>query len=261
MQRILVIDNDPTITRQLKRGLFYEGFSVILAGTGEAGLVLAREYPADLIVLDIILPGIDGLEVLRQLHAADPQLPIIILTAKHTPVDQVLGLEAGADDYVVKPFTFTVLLARIRALLRRQHAGHPAVMTFADLRIDTSSRQVYRGEREIVLTSLEFKLLQTFLEHPQQVLAKDALLGLVWSADFTGSQNVVEVYVKQLRQKLEASGETRLLHTLRGAGYILRDMQAVRRGDGQAGLELSSGNVQRSLTSHTADSGTLVSKQ
>lgn len=261
MQRILVIDDDLAVTRLLKRGLFYEGFSVILAGSGEAGLALAREFPPDLVVLDIILPGIDGLEVLRRLHAADPQLPVIILTAKDTSADQVLGLEAGADDYVVKPFTFAVLLARIRAHLRRQHAEHPSVLTFTDLRLDTSSRQVYRGEREIVLTSLEFKLLQTFLEHPQQVLTKDMLLGMVWSADFTGSQNVVEVYVKQLRQKLEAGGEVRLLHTLRGAGYILREMQAIRQDDGRADLQLSSANLQLCLKSPTVDGGTLLSRQ
>ena len=206
MQRILVIDDDPAVTRLLKRGLFYEGFSVILAGSGEAGLTLARDYPPDLVVLDIVLPGIDGLEVLRRLHAADPQLPILILTAKDAPADQVLGLESGADDYVVKPFIFAVLLARVRALLRRQHAEHPSVLTFTDLALDRSSRQVRRGQREIVLTSLEFKLLQTFLEHPQQLLAKDTLLSLVWGADFGVSRNLVEVYVKQLRQKFGGWG-------------------------------------------------------
>jgi len=226
MQRILVIDDDPAVTRLLKRGLFYEGFSVILAGSGEAGLILARDYPPDLVVLDIVLPGIDGLEVLRRLHAADPQLPILILTAKDAPADQVLGLESGADDYVVKPFIFAVLLARVRTLLRRQHAEHPSVLTFTDLALDRSSRQVRRGQREIVLTSLEFKLLQTFLEHPQQLLAKDTLLSLVWGADFGVSRNLVEVYVKQLRQKLEGGGEPRLLHTLRGAGYVLREAPA-----------------------------------
>jgi DNA-binding response OmpR family regulator len=261
MQRILVIDDDPAVTRLLKRGLFYEGFSVILAGSGEAGLTLARDFPADLVVLEIVLPGIDGLEVLRRLHVDDPQLPVLILTAKDAPADQVLGLESGADDYVVKPFTFAVLLARIRALLRRQYAEHPSVLTFTDLTLDTSSRQVYRGRREIVLTSLEFKLLQIFLEHPQQVLTKDALLGLAWSADFNGSQNVVEVYVKQLRQKLEAGGESRLLHTIRGAGYILRELQATRQDDGQEELQQSSANLQPSLKSPTGNRGTIPSSQ
>src|SRR6266487_2009082 len=153
MQRILVIDDDPAVTRLLKRGLFYEGFSVIVAGSGEAGLTLARDYPPDLVVLDIMLPGIDGLEVLRRLRAVDSELPILILTAKDAPADQVLGLEAGADDYVVKPFTFEVLLARVRALLRRQQAEHPPVLSFADLTLDTGSHTVRRSGREVVLTS------------------------------------------------------------------------------------------------------------
>jgi DNA-binding response OmpR family regulator len=223
MQRILVIDDDPAITSLLKRGLSYEGFSVDIAGAGEAGLALAREHPPDLVVLDIMMPGINGLEVLRRLRAADDRLPVLMLTAKDAPADQVQGLEAGADDYVVKPFTFEVLLARVRALLRRQQAEHPPVLAFADLTLDTGSHTVRRGQREVVLTSLEFKLLHTFLEHPQQVLSKDTLLDRVWGYDFGGNANVVEVYVKQLRQKLEGQGEPRLLHTIRGAGYVLRE--------------------------------------
>ncbi len=146
-----------------------------------------------------------------------------LLTAKDAPADQVQGLEAGADDYVVKPFTFEVLLARVRALLRRQHAEHPPVLSFADLTLDTGSHTVRRGPRDVTLTSLEFKLLQTFLEHPQQVLSKEVLLDRVWAYDFGGNANVVEVYVKQLRRKLEGEGEPRLLHTIRGAGYVLRE--------------------------------------
>ena len=223
MQRILVIDDDPAITSLLKRGLSYEGFTVDIAGTGEAGLTLARERPPDLVVLDIMMPGINGLEVLRRLRVADDRLPVLMLTAKDAPADQVQGLEAGADDYVVKPFSFEVLLARVRALLRRQQAEHPPVLTFADLTLDTGSHMVRRGAREVVLTSLEFKLLQTFLEHPQQVLSKETLLDRVWGYDFGGNANVVEVYVKQLRQKLEGAGAPRLLHTIRGAGYVLRE--------------------------------------
>jgi DNA-binding response OmpR family regulator len=223
MQRVLVIDDDPAITSLLKRGLSYEGFVVDIAGTGEAGLALARERVPDLVVLDIMMPGINGLEVLRRLRAADERLPVLMLTAKDAPADQVQGLEAGADDYVVKPFTFEVLLARVRALLRRQQAEHPPVLTFADLILDTGGHTVRRGAREVILTSLEFKLLQTFLEHPQQVLSKETLLDRVWGYDFGGNANVVEVYVKQLRQKLEANGEPRLLHTIRGAGYVLRE--------------------------------------
>ena len=261
MQRILVIDDDPAVTRLLKRGLFYEGFTAIVAGSGEAGLILARDYPPDLVVLDIMLPGIDGLEVLHRLRAADSELPILILTAKDAPADQVLGLESGADDYVVKPFTFAVLLARVRALLRRQYASRPSVLTLTDLAIDTCSHQVRRGQREIVLTSLEFKLLQMFLEHPQQVLAKHALLSLVWGADFGVSPNVVEVYVKQLRQKLEAGGEPRLLHTIRGAGYVLREAWAVRPADEQDDPQLSSANPQLSLKSPTGSRGTIPPRQ
>jgi DNA-binding response OmpR family regulator len=223
MRRILVIDDDPAITSLLKRGLSYEGYTVDIASTGEAGLARARERPPDLVVLDIMMPGISGLEVLRRLRAAGDRLPVLMLTAKDAPADQVLGLEAGADDYVVKPFTFEVLLARVRALLRRQQAEHPPVLSFADLTLDTGSHTVRRGARDVVLTSLEFKLLQTFLEHPQQVLSKDVLLDRVWGYDFGGNANVVEVYVKQLRQKLEGAGEPRLLHTIRGAGYVLRE--------------------------------------
>lgn len=222
-ERILVIDHNPMMTRQLKHNLFSEGFTVLTAGTGEAGLTLARDYPPDLVTLDVALPGTDGTEVLRSLREADPGVPVIVLAEQAAPDDQVRWLEAGADDYVTKPFTFAVLLARIRAVLRRQHAFHPVIITFADLTIDLNSHQAWRGKREIVLTSLEFKLLLTFLEHPQQVLAKETLLDWVWLSDFHGGPNIVEVYVKQLRQKLEAEGEPRLLHTLRGAGYILRE--------------------------------------
>jgi DNA-binding response OmpR family regulator len=214
MQRILAIDDDPSVTSLLKRGLAYEGYMVDIAGTGIAGLALAREHVPDLVVLDIMMPGMNGLEVLQRLRAADARLPVIMLTAKDAPADQVQGLEAGADDYVVKPFTFEVLLARVRALLRRQQAEHPPILSFADLALDP---------RDVTLTSLEFKLLQSFLEHPQQVLSKEVLLDRVWGYDFGGNANVVEVYVKQLRQKLEGQGERRLLHTIRGAGYVLRE--------------------------------------
>src|SRR5215469_4984788 len=221
MQRILVIDDDTAVTKLLKRGLSYEGFAVDTATSGIEGLTIARERPSDLVILDVMMPGLDGLEVLRRLRAADEQLPVLMLTAKDAPADQVQGLESGADDYVIKPFTFEVLLARVRSLLRRQRLDHPPVLRFADVSLVTGSHLVRRGRREIPLTSIEFKLFQEFLLHPRQVLSKDVLLERVWGYDFDG--NVVEVYIKQLRQKLEAEGEPRLIQTIRNVGYVLRE--------------------------------------
>lgn len=223
MQRILVIDDDPAVTSLLKRGLSYEGYAVDTAASGADGLALARErYPA-LVILDVMMPGLDGLEVLRRLRAADPKLPVLLLTARDADADQVRGLESGADDYVVKPFRFEVLAARVRTLLRRGHAESPPVLRFADLALDLGSRTARRGRREVALTRLEFRLLEEFLQHPRQVLAKDRLLERVWGYDFGGNANIVEVYVKQLRKKLEAAGEPRLIHTVRGFGYVLRE--------------------------------------
>jgi len=221
MQRILVIDDDPAVTSLLKRGLSYEGFAVEMAKSGSEGLAIARDRPSDLVILDVMMPGLSGYDVLQRIRAADEHLPVIMLTAKDAPNDQVRGLESGADDYVIKPFTFEVLLARIHSLLRRQRLDHPPVLRFADLTLDTGSHAVHRGQREVPLTSLEFKVLQEFLLHPRQVLSKDVLLERVWDYDFDG--NVVEVYVKQLRQKLEAGGESRLIQTIRNAGYVLRE--------------------------------------
>ncbi|NJL94620.1 MAG: response regulator transcription factor [Anaerolineae bacterium] len=222
MQRILVIDDDPAMTSLLKRGLSYEGFATDTAATGSEGLAIARERPPDLIILDIMMPGLSGLEVLQRLRAVDERLPVILLTAKDAPADQVHGLELGASDYVIKPFTFEVLLARVRVLLRRQQIERPPVFRYADLSLDMASYSVERAGRPVELTSLEFKLLQTLLEHPEQVLPKETLLDRVWGYDFGGNLNVVEVYIKQLRQKLESGGEPRLIQTIRGAGYILR---------------------------------------
>ncbi|MBI4498068.1 MAG: response regulator transcription factor [Chloroflexi bacterium] len=223
MQRILVIDDDPAVTSVLKRGLSYEGFAVSTANSGTEGLTLARDQSPDLVILDIMMPGIDGLEVLQRLRAADPQLPVMMLTAKDATADQVQGLERGADDYVTKPFTFEVLLARLRALLRRRDVERPEVLRFADLSLNTGTRRAQRGPREIDLTTTEYDVLRQFLEHPRRVLPKDFLMDRVWGYDFGGNSNVLEVYVKQLRQKLEAAGEPRLIHTVRGAGYLLRE--------------------------------------
>lgn len=223
MQRILVIDDDPAVTSVLKRGLSYEGFATECAGTGTEGLARLRERPADLVILDLMMPGLDGLEVLQRIRAVDESLPVVLLTAKDTAPDQVRGLESGADDYVTKPFTFDVLLARVHALLRRQHVEHPEVLRYAGVTLDAGTHVVRRGDRELCLTALEYKLLHEFLLHPRQVLSKDVLLDRVWGYDFGGNGNVVEVYVKQLRQKLETETEARLIHTIRGVGYVLRE--------------------------------------
>lgn len=223
LPRILVIDDDPSMTSLLKRGLAYEGYAVHTAAGGEAGLHIAREHQPDLVILDVMMPGIDGLDVLRRLRAADAILPVILLTAKDAETDQVQGLETGADDYVAKPFSFEILLARVRALLRRQQTENPPQLRFANLVLDVNAHTAWRGQREVPLTSLEFKLLHEFIAHPRQVLPKEVLLDRVWGYDFGGNMNVVEVYVKQLRQKLEADDEPRLLHTIRGAGYVLRE--------------------------------------
>jgi DNA-binding response OmpR family regulator len=223
VQRILVIDDDPSITSVLKRGLAYEGFAVDTASSGVEGLALARERGPDLVILDVMMPGIDGLEVLRRFRAADGRLPVLLLTARDTSADEVRGLTEGADDYVVKPFTFEVLIARVRTLLRRRELEHPERLHFADLSLDAGTRRAQRGGREIDLTTTEYDLLRQFLEHPRRVLPRDFLMERVWGYDFGGSTNVLEVYVKQLRQKLEAGGKARLIHTLRGTGYVLRE--------------------------------------
>ena len=223
VQRILVIDDDPAITSVLKRGLSHDGFAVTTASSGSEGLAVAGDEPPDLVIFDVLMPGLDGFAVLERLRAADRQLPVLLLTAKGAPADQVKGLEQGADDYVVKPFTFEVLLARVRALLRRHEAERPDVLRFEDLSLDIGTRRARRGHREIDLTSTEYDLLHQFLEHPRRVLPREFLMERVWGYDFGSNTNVLEVYVRQLRQKLEAEGEPRLIHTLRGAGYVLRE--------------------------------------
>ncbi len=221
--RILVIDDDPNITTVLKRGLSYEGYQVDTAPSGKEGLDQARSRPPALVILDVMMPGMDGLEVCRRLRSADPALPIVMLTARDGASDEVRGLETGADDYVVKPFTFEVLLARVRALLRRTDPPGTETLRFADLMLDTGTHTARRGNREIDLTTTEYELLLQFLRHPRQVLAKEQLLDKVWGYDFEGNYNILEVYVRYLRTKLEANGEARLIHTVRGAGYLLRE--------------------------------------
>lgn len=223
MQRILVIDDDQTVTSTLKRGLAYEGFTVDAAVSGHQGLTIARDRAPDLVILDAMMPGLDGYQVLERLKSADAGLPVLMLTARDAPADQVRGLESGADDYVVKPFTFSVLVARVKALLRRRDVEHPDVLRFDELSLDTGTRRARRGSREIDLTSTEYEVLRQFLLHPRRVLPKHFIMERVWGYDVEGSSNILEVYVKQLRQKLESSGEPRLLHTFRGAGYVLRE--------------------------------------
>lgn len=223
MERILVIDDDPSLTSTLRRGLALEGFTVDTAGTGRQGLATARDHAPDLVVLDVMLPELDGFQVLERLRTADANLPVLMLTARDQTTDQVRGLEAGADDYVAKPFTFAVLVARIKALLRRRENDHPEVLRFADLALDTGTRRAQRNGRDIDLTSTEYEVLRQFLLHPRRVLPKHFLMERVWGHDVEGSSNVLEVYVKQLRQKLEAVAEPRLIHTFRGAGYVMRE--------------------------------------
>ncbi len=220
--RILVIEDEERIANFLRRGLAYEGYQVDVAHDGQAGLALARDYPPDLVVLDWMLPGIDGIEVCRRLRSGG-SVPIIILTARDSLSDKVQGLDAGADDYLVKPFDFEELLARIRALLRRVQPSKIEVLKFADLTLDTGTRQAFRSGRAIDLTAKEYELLELFMRNPRQVLTRDVIFDRVWNYDFGGESNIIEVYVRYLRQKTEAESEQRLVHTVRGVGYVLRE--------------------------------------
>jgi len=222
--RVLIIEDDEAILTFLRRSLAYEGYEVDTATDGKSGLALARDHLPDLVVLDWMLPGMDGLEVCRRLRAGGP-LPILMLTARETVGDRVQGLDAGADDYLVKPFNLDELLARIRALLRRTQPTHPRVYEFADLRLDTGTRQASRGDRVVDLTAKEYELLELFLRHPRQVLTREMIYDDVWGYDFGGESNIIEVYVRYLRQKLEVGDESRLIHTVRGMGYVLREAE------------------------------------
>jgi two-component system response regulator MprA len=220
--RILVIEDEERIRQFLQRGLSYEGYRVDAALDGQIGLEMARENPPDLVLLDLMLPGIDGLEVCRRLRAAS-DVPILMLTAKEAIEDRVSGLDAGADDYLVKPFAFDELMARVRALLRRAQPSTPQVYRFADLELDTGTRQGRRGGEVFDLTAKEYELLELFMRHPRQVLTRDLIFDRVWNYDFGGESNIIEVYVRYLRQKTEAEGASRLIHTVRGIGYVLRE--------------------------------------
>ncbi len=220
--QVLVVDDDPRIAAALRRALLYEGYRVEVAPDGVSALARARERVPDLVILDVMLPHLDGVEVCRRLRA-EGDVPILMLTAKDATADRVLGLDSGADDYLVKPFAYEELLARVRALVRRQAARPRRKLRFADLTLDLGAHDAHRGERLVPLTAKEFELLHLFLRNPRQVLTRDQIMDAVWGFDFGTASNVVDVYVGYLRQKLEAQGEPRLLQTVRGVGYILRE--------------------------------------
>ena len=225
---ILVVDDDDRLVSSVRRVLAYEGYRVLTATSGAEGLQLARDESPDLIILDVMLPGIDGLEVARRVQAGGG-VPVLMLSARDRTEDKVAGLEAGADDYLVKPFAVEELLARVRARLRRREpestAGTPTstLLRFSDLVLDTAAREARRADRVIRLTSKEYDLLHLFMRHPRRVLPHTYILEQVWGYDFEGESNLVPVYVGQLRNKLEADSEPRLIHTVRHAGYVLRE--------------------------------------
>ena len=222
-ERVLVIEDESRIAQFIERGLIYEGYRVSVARDGKSGLSTARDNPPDLVILDWMLPGLDGLEVCKRLRAAS-DIPILMLTAKDDVKDRVTGLDAGADDYLVKPFSVDELLARIRALFRRAvPTSRPDMLRFSDLTLDTGTHRAYRGERAIDLTAKEYELLELFMRNPRQVLTRDVIFDRVWDYDFGGESNIIEVYVRYLRQKTETEDEPRLIHTVRGVGYVLRE--------------------------------------
>jgi two-component system response regulator MprA len=222
-EHILVVEDDPQIADLLRRGLIYEGYSVAVTADGPAGLTAARDRPPDLVLLDLMLPGMDGLTVCARLRAAS-SVPILILTARDAVPDRVEGLDAGADDYVVKPFNFDELLARIRAQLRRRApAADQETLRFADLTLNPDTHEVFRGGRKIELTAREFEVLLLFMQHPRQVITRDLLYERIWGYDFGGESNIIEVYVRYVRSKLEEGGAPRLIQTVRGVGYALRE--------------------------------------
>jgi len=221
---LLVVDDEPAVRDALDRALRAEGYRVTTAGDGRAALDRMAEERPDLIVLDVLMPVMDGLEVCRALRAAGDRTPILVLTARDSVADRVEGLDAGADDYLVKPFALDELLARIRALLRRSTPGaDERPLRFEDLELDPVTRDVRRGDRTIELTRTEFLLLELFLANPRRVLTREIIFDRVWGYDFGPSSNALEVYVGYLRRKTEAEGEPRLIHTVRGVGYVLRE--------------------------------------
>jgi two-component system response regulator MprA len=226
--RILVVDDDRAVRESLRRSLEFNGYQVELASDGAQALEAIIANRPDAMVLDVMMPRLDGLEVARRLRSTGDDLPILVLTARDTVSDRVSGLDAGADDYLPKPFALEELLARLRALLRRaipdgQNGQETEMLSFADLTLDPGTREVRRGGREISLTRTEFALLELFLSYPKHVLTRGRILEEVWGYDFPTSGNALEVYVGYLRRKTEAEAEPRLIHTVRGVGYVLRE--------------------------------------
>jgi len=219
---ILIIDDDITVSTMMRRGLTYEGYEVVVAADGRAGLLKVLDRQPDLIILDVMMPGIDGLEVCRRLRK-ETEVPVLMVTARDSIADRVMGLETGADDYLVKPFDFQELAARVKALLRRSNKNTiKNQLTFEDLTLHLGIRTSKRGRRTIELSTTEFNLLLFFLQNPMIVLTRDIIMERVWGYDFQGESNVLEVYIGYLRQKMEKLGEPRLIHTVRGVGYALR---------------------------------------
>jgi two-component system response regulator MprA len=221
--RILVVDDEPAVREAIDRALRLDGYRTELAADGRAALSAIAAAPPDAVVLDVLMPEIDGIEVCRRLRAAGDRIPVLVLTARDAVADRVRGLDAGADDYLVKPFALEEMLARLRALLRRSRDGEQeGVLRFADLVLDPARYSVHRGGRPIELTRTEFALLELFLRNPRVVLTRPVIFDRVWGYDFGPASNSLEVYVGYLRRKTEALGEPRLVHTVRGVGYVLR---------------------------------------
>src|ERR1700744_1557474 len=225
MTQILVVDDEPAVRRALERALRLDKYEVDLAEDGEEALDRLAERPADAVILDVMMPGVDGLEVCRRMRAAGDKTPVLMLTARDAIDDRVLGLDVGADDYLVKPFALRELQARLRALLRRSGDDGDSTETlrFADLVLDPVAHEVYRGERLVDLSKTEFLLLELFMKHPRQVLTRSTIFENVWGYDFGPTSNALGVYIGYRRRKTEEGGEPRLLHTVRGIGYVLRD--------------------------------------
>jgi len=221
---ILVIDDDDKITALIRRSLVFAGYEVVTAANGAEGLKQVLMQEPDLIVLDVMMPQLDGWEVISRLRSGGISVPVLMLTAKDEVGDRVKGLDLGADDYLVKPFALEELLARVRALLRRkpEAAGEAHILQFQDTVLNMDSREVHRNGRRIDLTTKEFELLHLFMENPRRVLTRDVIMDKVWGYDYSGESNVLEVYIAMLRQKTEEHGEPRMIQTVRGMGYVLR---------------------------------------